>query len=581
MVEELVRNGVDYFCISPGSRSSPLSMAVGFNVKASSHVHFDERGTAFHALGYVAATKKPCVLISTSGTAVANMLPAVIEASKKKIPLIILTADRPPEERMTGANQVIDQVKIFGEYVRWHFDIPCPTEEIKPEFILTTINQAIFRARSNPPGPVHLNCMFREPLAPTKSNLNLEHYIRSIKRWLDDDKVYTQYVAPEPTIATNDIEPIVEKINAIKSGIIVVGKLGTQQDREGALKLAQALNWPIFPDISSGLRLGENNKNIISYFDQILLSDHFAKHSTVDGVIHLGGRITSKRWYEYIDHHRPKEYLMVLNHPLRNDPTHIVTTRLQTKVNLFCEAIVEKLSQRKENTFLSHLQNANKVVEETINNFLETSSELFETPHELSEPEVARLISQLIPKNTGLFLASSLPVREMDMYADFKGNAIEIGANRGASGIDGTIASVCGFTVGLNKSVTLLIGDLAFLYDLNSLAMVKDLKKPLVIVVINNNGGGIFSFLPIAHSNKLFEKFFGTPHNLSFESAAKLFNLNYAQPKTKTEFKNFYQKAVSGKTSTIIEVIANREQNVAIHHDLQKKIAVALSEKFK
>jgi 2-succinyl-5-enolpyruvyl-6-hydroxy-3-cyclohexene-1-carboxylate synthase len=164
IIEELIRNGVDYFCLAPGSRSSPLAVAVATNPRAKSFVHFDERALAFHALGYASAPRKACAVITTSGTAAANLFPAVIEASKKKLPLVILTADRPPELRYTGANQTIDQVKMFGDYVRWQFDMPCPTADIPANFVLTTIDQAVFRANGEVKGPVHINCMYREPL---------------------------------------------------------------------------------------------------------------------------------------------------------------------------------------------------------------------------------------------------------------------------------------------------------------------------------------------------------------------------------------------------------------------------------
>ena len=276
MIEELIRNGVNTFCISPGSRSSPLVLAVANNPKAKSLIHFDERGSAFRALGIASAMRKPCVVITTSGTAAANVFPAVIEASKKKVPLIILTADRPPELRFTGAHQTIDQNKMYGEYVRWFFDLPCPTEAIALEFILTTIDQAISRAKGNPGGPVHINCMYREPLigAGLKSTPT---YLKTICNWEKDTSPYTQYVPSNAHLDQNAIKELIDKIENIKSGIIVVGKLSSLKEQKSVLKLTEKLNWPVFADISSGLRLGNAHKNIIHYFDQILLSDQYQK----------------------------------------------------------------------------------------------------------------------------------------------------------------------------------------------------------------------------------------------------------------------------------------------------------------
>ena len=174
MVEELLRSGIDMFCLSPGSRSAPLAVAIGQLGEEKVITHFDERGAAFHAIGYARATGKPAVVVCTSGTAAANYFPAIVEASNDNLPLIILTADRPPELRDTGANQTIDQTKLYGDYVRWQFDMPCPDEKISPEFVLTTIDQAVFRSCGNPSGPVHINCMFREPLAPTGTMIDFE-----------------------------------------------------------------------------------------------------------------------------------------------------------------------------------------------------------------------------------------------------------------------------------------------------------------------------------------------------------------------------------------------------------------------
>jgi len=565
LIEELVRNGVTRFCISPGSRSTPLTMAVAQNREAESFIHFDERASAFRALGMVAATKKPCAVITTSGTAAANLLPAIIEASKKKLPLIIFTADRPPELRQTGAHQTIDQTKLYGEYVRWFFDLPCPTLEIPPEFVLTSVDQAIARAQGNPAGPVHINCMYREPLVPVSATTDFKPYTRSIQDWSDYTDAYTQYVKAEPSLSASNIKSIALKIQQIKSGIIVVGKLAGKKEQTAVIKLSEQLQWPIVPDISSGLRLGTTHPNVIHYFDQILLSESWRKHYQPDGVLHLGGRITSKRWYEYIQKINLKHYIMVLSHPLRNDPLHNVFLRVQCPVGDFCARLSKVIEPQRENRLLKYLQGLNANTGLAIDEVLSREAAL-------TEPHVARLISHHIPKKTGLFAASSMPIRDLDMYGWAADRDIAFGANRGASGIDGLIATAAGFSTGLNRPTTLVIGDLAFLYDLNALAMLRDLKHPLVIVVVNNNGGGIFSFLPVEKFHEGFEKYFGTPHGLSFHAAADLFDLNYARPETVEEFTKTYTIALKSTVSTIIEISSDRAYNLAVHQRLQKHI---------
>lgn len=568
LIEELVRHGIDYFCIAPGSRSGPLTVAVAHNSKAKSFIHYDERGLAFHALGYISATSKSAVIISTSGTAVANFFPAIIEASKKKLPLIVLTADRPPELRQTGANQTIEQPGIFGEYVRWRCDLPCPDLKIKPEFILTTIDQAVFRANGELRGPVHLNCMFREPLVPISTDENFSKYLEGLKDWQKSHRVYTRYVNFEKSISADEIKTLAATFNEIKNGLIVVGKLSSkesQSEQKAVRKLSEKLGWPIFADITSGLRLGCTYPNVIQSFDQILLSEKICSKLKVNCVLHLGGRMTSRRFYDYLEVIRPPRYFMVLNHPLRNDALHMVTDRFQSSVQSFSEGILPFLKQKKLSAQFSSLQKISSRIQKTLNEFEQKSASL-------NEPLIARLISKYIPKDSGLFLSNSMPIRDMDMYAVGDGAVVTIGANRGASGIDGIIASACGFAVGLNKSVTLLIGDLAFLHDLNSLSMLSRLSKPVIIVVLNNNGGAIFSFLPIAQFSDVFEEYFAAPHGFLFEDAAKLFDLNYFSPKSSSEFTHHYQKCCKEKKSTIIEVTINREKNYQVHMELQKKV---------
>lgn len=578
IIEELIRNGIDYFCLSPGSRSSPLAVAVAENPRAKSFVHFDERGLAFHALGYTSATRKACAVITTSATAAANLLPAVVEASKKKLPMIVLTADRPPELRATGANQTIDQVKIFGEYVRWFFDLPSPTTDIPPEFVLTTIDQAVFRAQGELKGPVHLNCMYREPLFEGRDSSRAVP--ADLKRWQNARTPYTSYVTAERKLGADTINEIAQEIRGIKQGIIVVGKLAGAREQKSVLALAEKLNWPVFPDVTSSLRLGCRHKNVIHYFDQILSgksvtgTNFFRELVPVTdfGVLHMGGRMTSKRWYDYIERINPAEYIMVLNHPLRNDPLHGVTLRVQSRVDDFCGALAKKIIKRGANPFLSKLQGLNRKIDGIV-------EEYFGKETQLSEAAAARLVTQHIPAGEGLFLASSLPIREVDMYGDFKGKQAAMGSNRGASGIDGTVASACGFAAGVQKRVTLLIGDLALLHDLNSLAMLKVSPHPVVIVVLNNDGGGIFNFLPIAQFKNGFEKFFGTPHGLTFAAAADMFDLNYANPATKDDFVRAYQLALHSNTSTLIEITSNRKQNAGMVKGLQEQICKAIGDR--
>jgi 2-succinyl-5-enolpyruvyl-6-hydroxy-3-cyclohexene-1-carboxylate synthase len=562
IVEELLRSGVEYFCLSPGSRCAPLTVQIARHPKAKKFVHFDERGLGFHALGYVTATRRPAVLVCTSGTAVANFLPAIVEAAKKKVPLIVLTADRPPELRQTGAVQTIDQPGIFSKYAVSQTDMPCPDLSIKPEFVLTTIDQAVYQSIRKA-GVVHINCMFREPLTPVVAKTAWGNYFDGLKNWQSSTKPYTEYTHGTNFIGIPEMKKAAERINGMKSGIIVAGKLGTDADRGAVLNFARKLGWPIFADVSSGLRLGHKDENIIHYYDQTLLSDKLK--FKIDGVVHFGGRMTSKRFYEYIDSANPSEYVMVLNHSLRSDPFHRVTLRVEAKVADFCDNVKALVKTRTKTKHLTELIKANSKIDKAIDAHLASQQRL-------TEPAVARLVSQLLPAQSGLYLSNSMPIRDMDMYADFKGKTVRVDGNRGASGIDGLIASACGYAQAIKAPVTLMIGDLAALHDLNSLAMLKRIDYPIIIVVLNNGGGGIFSFLPIANEKDVFENYFGTPHPYTFSNAAAMFELNYAQPYQAEQFKKAYAQALKSTTTTIIEVMTGREENLKVHKLLQQSI---------
>lgn len=567
IVEELIRNGIDYFVISPGSRSSPLTVAVARNPQAKTMVCVDERGAAFHALGYGRATNNCAVLICTSGTAAANYFPAVIEASVNTVPLLILSGDRPPELRQTGANQTIQQFNLFGDYLRWQFDLPCADGQISPQMVLTTVDQAVYRVRRSPSGPVHLNCMFREPLAPTKVEIDCA-YVSCLDFWKGSQQPYTSYGFSGLQVDPIYIAQVAEIIKDTRLGIIVVGQLKSSLDIKAVALLAKKLNWAVFVDVQSGLRLSSEIANAIPYCDQLLLSDFLAEIDYIDTVIQFGNCLVSKRLLDWLNQQKNLNYVMVIAQPFRDDPGHRVRLRIEADIANFCRA-VEPVIEVNHNNFCLKLEEKMQVIEQVLDNFLLNKISL-------DEPTVARLITSYICEGNGLFLASSMPIRDVDMYGTIKGKQVFVGANRGASGIEGNIASATGFSVGLKAPVTLLMGDLAFLHDLNSLALLKSLSLPIIIVVINNNGGGIFSFLPIANFPDVFEHFFGTPHQLKFKLMAEMFGVKYYNPQTILEFIDAYKEGINSNQSAIIEVTTNREENFILHKELQQKIIDAL-----
>ncbi len=580
IIEELIRNNVNYFCISPGSRSTPLVCAAARNKKAQKVICFDERGNAFHALGYAQAAKKPAAVIVTSGTAAANLFPAIVEAHQSSIPMIILTADRPPELLDTGANQTINQVEIFGRYVKWFFSFPCPDKNINPKMILTAIDYAAYLSSRSPEGPVHINCMFREPLEPCECDEENEFEKEdtfNLGKWSKSKKPYTFYRSSKVTPADlNTVKQISEIIKEEQKGLISIGTLRTAEEKKEILKLVKKINWPVYADITSCLRLSDEiNTNIIKHFDPEISSPGFNKKASPDTVIHFGGKITSKRFHQFLKQNHPENYIIIKDNPIRYDPVHLVTMHVESDIVTFCRDISGMIETKEKTEFKYFYDIMAKKAQEIIEKFINekaAADEIF----------VARCISEEIPDKSCLFLSNSMPVRDLELYGKSSSKEIIIGSNRGASGIDGIISSAIGFTNGFLKICTLLIGDIAFMHDLNSLSAINFLRKPLVIVVINNNGGGIFHFLPVVKIRDIFEKYFVAPHNLNFEGAAKTFKIKYFSVSGNNEFRKTYKDALKSaeekNTSSIIEVFTDRENNLKLRKEIKYKIIKALEQ---
>lgn len=587
LIEELVRNGVDTFCVAPGSRSTPLVVALARNGRARSIIHYDERGAAFHAVGYARATGMPAAVVTTSGSALANVWPAVVEASLERVPLLVLSGDRPPELQDAGANQAMDQVKFFGGYAEWSATLPCPSADIDPAVVLTTVDQAVSRCRGASGGAVYINCMFREPLAPTDQGEDFETYLEPVRAWLDGGHPYTLYESAPVRAEPELLAEVAELVERCPRGLLVAGGLADSGERLAVADLAAALGWPLLPDVTSGLRLDSRPGTIVPYHDVLLGSQEFMRQHPVEAVIHVGGRWTSRRLPDHLEAAPPKDYLVVNDQPDRLDAIHRTTRRFQLPVTEFCQVLtavvgnaggtgdpVEAHPGRAaggagDRQWLAGWREASQHVGRRFD-------EIFSQDQTLSEPKVAWLVSRHIGAGEGLYLASSMPVRDVDTFGCARSEPPVVAANRGASGVDGTIATATGFAGGLARCVTLMIGDQAFLHDLNSLRLARTLDTPFVIVVLNNDGGGIFSFLPIAGFSDVFDRYFGAPHGMTFEHAAALFDLEYARPCSTDEFVEAYGEARSRSGATVIEVQTVRRDNYDLHVSLRKAVLEGL-----
>ncbi|NVM22473.1 MAG: 2-succinyl-5-enolpyruvyl-6-hydroxy-3-cyclohexene-1-carboxylic-acid synthase [Desulfobacterales bacterium] len=567
IIEELVRCGVTTICISPGSRSTPLVVAAVENSRTGAIVHTDERGAAFYAMGYAKATGRPAALICTSGTAVANYFPAVIEAAQSAVPLLILSCDRPAELRDARSPQTIDQVNIFGDYLRWHFDLPAPDTAVSPAFLLTTIDQAVYRAVGPPPGPVQINCQFREPLICAPGKERWDDYLSPADAWGKTGRPFTTYAESQSGPSAKDIDRIVETISGAKNGLLVAGQLPAETDKEPITKLASQLGWPLLADINSGIRFArqapEDTGNVIAHYDLYLRMQEFRTKFSPDLILHIGGVPVSKFLNQYIEQSRA-EYIVVNNHPFRQDPMFLVTQRIETNPPRFARQLSQRI-QKIPSGLTDIFCRADEIARTVINDSASATDDI-------SEWEVSRAVFKHSAEGAGIYLGNSLPVRHADAFAACSDKVFAIGCNRGANGIDGTIASAAGFAAGLNRPTTLLAGDLAVLHDINSLALIKKIGPPVTIVLLNNDGGGIFSFLPVAKLTEYFETYFATPHGLKFKHAAELFEIAYENPHSLPAFKKVYRESIESESSTIIEVCADRGRNLVEHETIWERV---------
>ena len=546
IIEELVRNQVVTFCISPGSRSTPLTTAAARNPQAQCRIFIDERAAAYFALGHARATGEPAALICTSGTAVANYLPAVVEASVEQLPLLILSADRPPELRDSGANQTIDQTKLFGSYVRWFHDPGCPGPETPLPALLSSLDQAVARTQAPLPGPVHLNFPFREPFfeeTPSEEPAVPERWRAAPVPWVRKPRSHS---FPEDALISE------LATHASRRGILSVGRL-PQSELPAVKQLAQALGWPLFADITSGMRFGPVAQRV-THYDQLLVEGLPSTHWEPEVIWHLGFPPTSKRWLTRWERRPAPEMVWISSQTERLDASFQFGLQMNSEVSSLTQSLSAHLTHPGPSDWLAQWQQADQQVAEALqHHFLQQTC--------WSELQLAHALPTWVPEGHALYVGNSLPVRLLDFYGSGRGPAVPIGLNRGASGIDGLIASAAGFAEGLQRPTTLILGDLSTLHDLNSLALLAENRFPITVVLCNNHGGGIFSFLPISQQRDLFEPFFGTPHSWNFSAAAELFHLDHQACTSLESCRAAYLRAVQSSRSSVIEVTTDREIN--------------------
>ncbi len=496
LIDFYVRNGLEHAVITPGSRSTPLTIAAARHPDLHTSVHFDERGAAFHALGIARATGRVALLICTSGTAAANYYPAVIEASMDHVPLLVLTADRPGRLVGSGANQTIFQDGLFGRYPRYAHTLPEPGSPDAESIWEATLQKSMDHLQGGAAGPVHLNIPFDEPLlAPRSKEVSAEHIKRS------------------PILSGVNFAVAEEKHPAVQwqellsrnSGLIIAGRNFSLEDSRAILDLAHHLGWPVIADVLSQLRF-DSDPMVLRLADLMTLGKSGLGHPEL--ILHFGGTLVSKRLNTWIEETNFQTYVQVHPFPDRQDPANRVTHRIQDSAGAACAEIKTRIPERQTDPDPLHLLQMAHQLEADVSHWLKGTG--------LNGLRVTDLLCRQFPHDHLLFLSNSLPIREFDWVGPASGSITEIFANRGASGIDGIIATACGVIRGKREPGILVTGDLAFLHDLNSLALVQDLPSLLHILLLNNGAGGIFDHLPIAAEEDVFSEYFTLDHNREF-----------------------------------------------------------------
>jgi 2-succinyl-5-enolpyruvyl-6-hydroxy-3-cyclohexene-1-carboxylate synthase len=563
IVEELIRQGAGFFCISPGSRSTPLTIAIARNRKAKYRMFPDERSAGFYALGYARATGMPAVLVCTSGTAVANYFPAVVEASADAQPMIVLSTDRPFELTETGANQTIRQQDIFGNFTRWSVQLPAPETSTPLASLLTTVAHAVRKSLGSPAGPVHLNIPFREPLLPETPDLD-HPWVAPVRRWFDTDLPYTRSAAPSKTPDPETVSTLRNILSQSENPLFVAGNMERQDDADAVEALARSLGVPLFADLTSGVRMSAH----CIPWQLAFYSEEFSNRFRPDTVIHFGGSLIGKQPAGALRRWKPRNHVVIRAHPGRFDQDHNVTLTIETPPAAIAPALAGCRKAGRTPEAAAFFVAAAETIERT-------TCAPDKPVNEISAP---RIVSSLLGEEHALFVSNSMPARDMDIYAaPSAASPVRTALNRGVSGIDGITSTAAGFSAGLGKPVVLLIGDISFLHDLNALSLLNHEWNRVIVIVLNNGGGGIFSFLPVSGETDVFEECFATPQNFSIRGAAETFGLDYANPRTNREFTECIASALDAGCSAVIEVTSSRDENRRIHQQLKSDIAKAAS----
>ncbi|QSW98807.1 2-succinyl-5-enolpyruvyl-6-hydroxy-3-cyclohexene-1-carboxylic-acid synthase [Haloterrigena alkaliphila] len=581
LVDELSKGGLEAVCISPGSRSTPLTVAFAEHEGIDVYSHLDERSAAFFALGRARRTGEPTALVCTSGTAAANFHPAVMEADRARVPLLVLTADRPHELRDSGANQTIDQVKLYGDAVRWYAELPDPeADERKVRSLRTTAARALAETTGVEPGPAHLNCPFRKPLEPLEvPDADPDSFAETLAG-RGRDGAFVETAAGERTLANDQYRPLVRALEDAGRPLIVAGPADpadlTELEPAAVVAVAERVGAPILADPLSGLRfgphLGDDPGDGPVYGGYDAYVDELPEP---DVVVRVGASPTSKPLRHALRDADALQFLL--------DPAGGWREATFTATDLFAAApgdVFEGLRER-----LEAEAGANSTGGETEAEWLaafddaerrhwEIRDEALEADTLESEPFEGAILADVFthaPDPATVFVSNSMPIRDADRFARPRAADLTVLANRGASGIDGIASTALGAGSATDEPLVLVTGDLAFFHDSNGLLAVDRCGVDATIVLLDNDGGGIFHKLPIEGFEPPFTDQFKTPHGLEFESLAEFHNLEFERV-APADFADAYRDSLERAGTQVLAVDFDSEASHRRRDALEERV---------
>ena len=558
IVAELAAGGLDRAVLAPGSRSTPLTVAFAESDAVAVDTHLDERSAAFYALGYGKRRGEPAAVLSTSGTGAVNFHPAVVEAHQSRTPLIVLTADRPPELQDSGANQTIDQGDLYGDATRMTRTLPLPEADQRTQRSLrTTVARAVAAARPPNPGPVHLNVPLRKPLAPVETpaeqeQLEQQSPVPERKPYV---RTYQGSVAPDPAA----VDAIRGAIAGETCGLIVAGPLAPSEKRAAAIReLARETGYPLLADPLSNVRFGPGgDETVLGGYDGYLGTTGTANWPDPDVVLRFGASPTSKGLREYLQEREPRQFLVDPAGGWR-EATFVATDHVEADVPSLVEALTPVETS---------------VPEQWVDRFRRAETAHWEAVSETAEPGweggVIRDVLAGAPDPATLFVSNSMPVRDLDRFGRPRDATLTVLGNRGASGIDGITSTALGAGRATEEPLIAVTGDLAYFHDMNGLVALGRFGLDATVVLLNNDGGGIFHMLPISDFEPPFEEQFLTPHGLDFDATAALYDLSFETVEPDAVSEAVASSAGSAGTQ-VIEVRTDAERSQAVRASLRE-----------